>query len=441
MAKRLLSIACMVLICCLYSLAADRTTMSFASLAPEAQEGIKAAMEKEIPIQNFTLTASDGADDNQFGTSVAIDGNTVVIGAAYANNQNGAAYVFVKPANGWDNMTQTAELTASNPQEGDCFGCSVAISGGTIVVGALHEMIGGISPGGAYVFVEPIGGWKNMTETAQLTASDGVDGSLFGRSVAVSVDTILVGALNNDLLGSGYIFVKPKGGWINSTQTAELTASDGIDGDNFGLTVSISGDTAVIGSPDNCGCGTRVGQGYVFVEPSNGWADMTETARLTASDGVIGDEFAWSVSIDTNVVAIGAKDHNQKGAVYVFVEPLSGWTDMDQTAELTSGTIGGCLGDSVSISGGILVGGAPCDHGFAGAAFVFRKPSGGWRNSSNFAAKLAIPFTYNYDMFGSSVAVMGTTGIIGAYNAPTVPPCHGGECEPGPGEAFIFTAQ
>jgi hypothetical protein len=390
-------------------------------------------------IQNFTLTASDGMDNDQFGTSVAIDGNTAVVGALLGGQGGGAAYVFVRPPGGWANMTETAELTPSDPQDAGCFGCSVAISGNTIVVGASSATINGSeAQGAAYVFVEPPTGWTNMTETAKLTASDGAFASSFGTGVGICGNTIVAGApsfSSNPIPGKAYIFVEPEGGWKNLTQTAELLASDGFDLDNFGTSVSISGDTAVVGAPDRGSGSARVGQGYVFVKPPSGWADMNETAKLTASDGKIGYAFGLSVSLSGTTAVVGAPAHPKEGAVYVFVEPDGGWTSMTQTAGLIGASGGGCLGWSTSIDGDVIVAGSQCSFGLKGIALVFVKPRGGWRNSSRPKLKLSIPFSEPEDSFGVAVGISGTTGIIGAPTAPTSPPC----CTFGPGEAFVFT--
>ena len=387
-------------------------------------------------IQNFTLTASDGVDNDQFGMSVAIDGNTAVVGAKQAGQGPGAAYVFVKPARGWANMTQTAELTSSDAA--GCFGCSVAISGNTIVIGATAATINGNGAQGAvYVFVEPPTGWTNMTETAKLIASDGEPESYFATGLAISGDTIVAGApgiSGYPMPGKAYVFVEPNGGWVDMTQTAELTPSDGFDIDNFGFSVSLSEDTAVVGAPSDGDGGSKPGRAYVFAEPTGGWTNMTQTAELTPSDGQIGYSFGLSVALSGATAVVGSPGHPEGGAVYVFVEPKGGWINMKQTAGLESGTSTGCMGWSTSIDGNVIIAGSQCSSGLKGAAFVFLRPNGGWRNSSNPTLRLSIPFTYGKDYFGVSAAISGTTALVGAPYAPTSPPC----CQPGPGEAFVF---
>ncbi|MCP4373696.1 MAG: hypothetical protein GY797_37185, partial [Deltaproteobacteria bacterium] len=124
-----------------------------------------------------------------------------------------------------------------------------------------------------------------MTQTAKLTASDGAAGDNFGRSVAISGDTVVAGATGEDDSGSSsgaaYVFVKPGSGWADMTQAAKLTASDGAAGERLGLSVAVSGDTVVAGALGDDDNGNDSGSAYVFVKPGSGWADMTQTAKLT----------------------------------------------------------------------------------------------------------------------------------------------------------------
>lgn len=413
--------ASMILIHSACALAGD-----FSSLPPEAQAGIKDALQRNVAIQHFTLTASDGQDGYSFGTSVAIDGNTVVVGNNEGNIGPGAAYVFVKPQSGWKNMTQTAELTSSDGKPSDGFGQSVAISGDTIAIGEPGATVNGNQDqGAAYVFVKPKGGWTNMTETAKLVASDGSASGLFGLSVSTNGNTVFAGAPEPSGVGSAYVFAEPIGGWTNMTQTAELTASDGTNSNGFGGGISASASTVVVSGG---------GAAYVFVEPVGGWVNTTQTAKLTSSDGA---PLVRSVSLNGNTAVGGAP-----GAAYMFVEPSGGWVNMTQTAKLTDGKNDESFGQSVSISGNIVLVGDFGVDGDSGAAFIFTKPSGGWQSTSHYNAEVGISFPYGWDMFGSSVAISGTTGFIGAPNAPTTLPCNMRvQCTPGPGEAFIFTAQ
>jgi len=379
-------------------------------------------------IQLAKLTASDGQFDDSLGESVFISGNTVVAGARNAkiggNLQQGAAYVFVKPASGWSNMTQVAKLTASDGAALDEFGFAVAISGNTIIVGAPNAAK---TAGAAYVFVKPKNGWADMTETAEITGSDEGPGSGFGGSVAISGNTAVVSGVNDGGAGTGieYVFVKPASGWKSTTETAQLSASNG---GGIGP-VALSGDTVVGGA---AGFNRWKGAAYVFVKPKSGWQNMTETAILTASDGKIADDFGWSVALSGNTLLVGAiqgikagSDCNcGPGKVYVFVKPATGWvTGTKFAAKLTvAGTPAGFnLGYSVSVGADTaVVGSWPAHFGSKeteGLAYVFAKPKTGWKTTSKPNAKLSPSDPVSYDNFGISVGISGNTIISGANGA------------------------
>jgi FG-GAP repeat protein len=348
-------------------------------------------------IEAAKLTASDGATDDFFGFSVAVDGDTVVVGAKEddlgANTDQGSAYVFVKPAGGWANATETAKLTASDGAANDQFGVSVAISGDTVIVGSWFDDNAGLGgPGSAYVFVRPPGGWLGaLNETAKLSASDSQAGDSFGISVAVSGETVVVGANLDDFgdtfsaQGSAYVFVRPAGGWAGAlNEDAKLSASDKAETDRFGNSVAISGDTVVVGaSLDNLGTNTDQGSAYVFVKPTGGWAGaLNEDAKLTASDGAGGDNFGYSVAVSGDTVAAGAildtVDGAGKGSAYVFVKPATGWastSSFDAKLTASDGATGDFFGASVAIIGDTVVAGARfgpgANHADQGAAYVF----------------------------------------------------------------------
>ena len=362
-------------------------------------------------VQQAKLTASDGASSDQFGQSVSISGNTVVVGAPGAtvggNWCQGAVYVFTTTGSGW---AQIAELTASDGAASARFGRSVSISGNTVVA------TGGLA---AYVFTEPASGWANMTETAKLTASDGEANTYFGCSVSISGNTVVVGASyatvgGNTMQGAAYVFTEPGSGWANMTQTAKLTASDGAAYDAFGSSVAISGKTVVVGAP---GLGVpgkaRCWAAYVFTEPDAGWADVAQAAKLTASDGPAFYYFGESVSISGNTVVVG-ESPDGNATVYVFTEPGSGWRDMTQTAKL-SASDGVAHGNSVSISGDTVVLVGVCRGGASqGEAYMFAEPGSGWTNMTQTTKLITSADPPNFS-FGNSIAVSGNTVVISAY--------------------------
>jgi hypothetical protein len=380
-------------------------------------------------IQSAELTASDGGLGDQFGWSVGISGNTVVVGSPFhtvgLNLAQGAAYVFVEPANGWTNMTQTAELVASNGAASAFFGTSVAISGNTIIVGAGSTTVqGNAHQGAAYVFVEPSGGWTNMTQTAELTASDGFVGDDLGASVAISGNTVVAGAPyasigSNFQQGAAYVFVEPSGGWKSMTQTAKLTSSDGAADDIFGDALAIAGNAIVIGASEASVSGNgNAGKAYVFVQPGSGWTNMTQTAELTASGAMADDYFGSSVAISGNSVVVGAPS-DYSGASYVFAEPTGGWTDMTQTAELTPDSSESLLlmGTSVGISGSTVMSGAvgATINGnlYQGLMYMFVEPTGGWADE-NQSAQLTSSDGGAGDYFGRSLSMLSNAEAIGA---------------------------
>ena len=289
-----------------------------------------------LQAQIAKLTASDGVAGDLFGHSVAVDGDTAVVGAYEDESEKGAAYVLAKDSSGaWN---QVAKLTASDGdassdgEAGDIFGWSVAVDGDTVVVGARYD-------DSAYVFTKPGTGWATATETAKLTASDGVVGDWFGQSVAVDGDTVVVGASEDDGSGSAYVFTKAADSvWTDATQTAKLTASDGDDFDEFGKSVAVDGDTVVAGAPNNDGYGSA----YVFIKPAAGWGDATQTAKLTP--GATDDEaaglagtFGAAVAVDGDTVVVGASAYSgSQGRAYVFTKPSGGWEDAERTAELAT---------------------------------------------------------------------------------------------------------
>ena len=355
-------------------------------------------------VQEAELTASDGAPQDLFGSSVSISGNTMVVGAPSVTvgeaQYQGVAYVFTESGSVW---TQTAKLTESNGYTGDSFGDSVSISGNTVVVGA-DEGISQSNWGAAYVFTEPASGWADMTQTAKLLPSDGPGYYLFGCSVSISCNTVVVGASNHN---AAYVFVEPASGWAgHMTQTAKLTLSGaaGVIGDS----VSISGNTVVVGA-------SYYKAAYIFTEPASGWADMTQTATLTPSDAGVNDRFGSSVSISGNTVVVGAFQANVgQGAFYVFTEPASGWADMTQTATLTPSD-GGGLFCSVSISGSTIVAGTSYNASQQqGTAYVFAEPASGWANMTQTGEIVPSDGRLN-DYFGCSVSISGNTVVVGAY--------------------------
>ena len=368
-----------------------------------------------LQAQIAKLTASDGVAGDLFGHSVAVDGDTAVVGAYEDENEKGAAYVLAKDSSGaW---SQVAKLTASDGEAGDIFGWSVAVDWDTVVVGARYD-------DSAYVFTKPGTGWATATETAKLTASDGVVGDWFGQSVAVDGDTVVVGASEDDGSGSAYVFTKAADSvWTDATQTAKLTASDGDDFDEFGKSVAVDGDTVVAGAPNNDGYGSA----YVFIKPAAGWNDATQTARLTpgaTDDGAAGlaGTFGAAAAVDGDTVVVGASAYSgSQGRAYVFTKPSGGWEDAERTAELaTSDAEKNQFGWSVAVDGNTVVVGAHTDDASdsvndSGSVYVFTKATDSvWADATE-TVKLTATDGASGDQFGWSIAAGGGTVVVGVH--------------------------
>ena len=366
--------------------------------------------------QNETqkLVANDGGSGDEFGDAVAFDGGIAVIGAMRDDDggpDSGSAYIFERdPLTGvWSQYTK---LTAGDASAYDYFGVSVAIDGNTALIGAFYAD-GYV--GSAYVFVQDptTGLWSQQ---AKLTAGDRSYGDHFGRAVAIENDTILVGAWNADRKGAVYVFARnpASGVW---TEQAKFSASDGSTGDRFGVRLTFEGRTALIGAWDDDDRGTSSGSAYVFTHEPNDPANWTERAKLTASDGVAYDYFGASVAIAEETLLIGANGDDDKGSssgsVYVFaVDSTTGtWTEQSKFTA-SDGASGDIFGTSMAATDDQAVISAYRDDGGRGAAYLFdRDPvTGIWTERT----KLLASDGQAGDRFGFEVAYDGTMALIGA---------------------------
>ena len=365
-----------------------------------------------VPI-GVKLTAAGGAEFDQFASAVAISGDTVLVGAFLADTNNGrdsgAAYLFVPAGSNW---AQQQKVTAADGLIGDLFGSSVAISGDTAVAGAYGDDTDtGDDSGSAYVFGRSGSAWSQQ---AKLTATDGAADDWLGFSVGVSGDTVVAGAHNDDDLGSSsgsaYVFVGNGGTW---SQQQKLIPSDGAAGDLFGKAVAISDDTVVIGAHAD---DADTGSAYVFVRDGSAWS---EQAKLTGADGAEGDWFGFSVAVGGDTLVVGAHNDDDKGSesgsAYVFVRSGTTWS---QQQKLTAGdgAADDGFGYSVAISGDSILVGAylhNTDRGAAaGSAYVFQRSGGAWAQQQ----KLTAGDGAAGDRLGTSVAVSGGVVVAGAYN-------------------------
>ncbi len=447
---------------------------------PDGENAIRIAVEDQnarYPIiidpiaQQAYLKASNTGANDSFGISVAVSGDTVVVGAVGEDssttavnstpNENarsaGAAYVFVRSGGTW---SQQAYLKALNSGEDDNFGISVSVSGDTIVVGAKGERSSttgvnkspnesAAASGAAYVFVRNGSIWSQQ---AYLKASNTGANDEFGRSVAVSGDTVIVGALwenssttgvnstpNNNLgsAGAAYVFVRSGVTW---SQQAYLKASNTGFSDYFGSSVAVDGDTVVVGAfGENSstsgvnsipnGNAAFAGAAYVFARSGGTWSQQ---AYLKASSPERDDYFGNSVAVSGDTLVVGAPYSNgtplnnfvsNSGSVFVFVRNSNTWSLQASLRASNTGT-DDAFGSSVALGGNTVVVGAASEDSStsgvnsvpnesassAGAAYVFGRIGSIWSQQGFLKASN----TGAGDAFGLSVAVSGDTVVVGA---------------------------
>ena len=368
--------------------------------------------------QPAKLVAPDGATDDLFAFSVATSAATVVVGTPFDDDNgsaSGSARVFGHDPNGaW---IEVAKLLADDGAESDQFGWSAAIAGRAVVVGAHYDDDFGTRSGSAYVFErDPNGVWS---QTAKLLPDDGEEYELFGSAVGIAGDLIIVGAPHDDdngyRSGSAYVFGRdPNGAWL---QTAKLLADDGEPYDKFGSCVAIDGDVAVMGAPYDQDQGDYSGSAYVFERDADGaWS---QASKLLPHDGAAFWNFGETVALNGNCALVGAPTAfafaPAGGAAYIFErDPNGGWPEVAQIVSDDVATADS-FGASVALDGDLAVVGAwgDDDHGqHSGSAYVFvRQPDGSWPQVAKLVPDEGAPDDY----FGAAVAVSGHTGVIGAY--------------------------
>jgi len=261
-------------------------------------------------VEEAKLLASDGTADDIFGLSVALWGETAMIGAPAHDEQAGAVYVFRFDGSDW---VEDAKLQASDSMTDLVFGWSLALSADTAVMGALGDNVHGFLSGSAYTFRYDGSDW---IEEDKLLPSDGAEHDLFGWSVAVSGDIAVIGAQGHDVAGAAYVFHFDGASWVEDVQ---LVPSDGAAGDAFGSSLAVSGDMTVVAAPGDDDNGDHSGSAYLFRFDGLDWV---EEAKLLASDGAEGDSFGDCAALCGEVTLLGAPgvDDNgeDSGSAYLF---------------------------------------------------------------------------------------------------------------------------
>lgn len=287
----------------------------------------------------------------------------------------------------------------------------------------------------ASIFSQPL-----FSQQQKLLANPAVGSTGFGNSVAVSGDTMVIGASGFDTtpttginIGAAYVFVRSNGTW---TQQTRVSAADGAAGDEFGYSVAISGDTIVVGSWRSNAPTSNSGAAYVFVRSGTTW---TQQQKLTAADGAADDEFGNAVTIEGNTIAVGSHLSDQPnggggaGAVYIFNRSGTTWNQSQKLIPTGSVLFGDFLGESIAMSGDTLVAGASGDQeptrANRGTVYVYTRSGGTWAQQQ----KLVVPDSQPSTQLGSSIATDGETIVSGALgDTPVV-------SSPNQGAVYIFS--
>jgi len=416
----------------------------------------------QLAQQGF-LKASNANPDDNFGLSVAISGDTLVVGA-YQEDSNavgvngdqtnngssnsGAVYVFTRTGGVW---TQQAYLKASDTDSSDGFGYNVAISGDTIAVGAPFEDSGSVginqdqtnttapASGAVYIFTRAAGVW---TQQAYIKASNTGADDQFGINLALVGDTLAVGALYEDSNGSQadnsatdagavYVFTRTGGLW---SQQAYVKPNAVIANGLFGYSLALSGDTLAVGAPFETG---ETGATYVFRRIPGAWE---QEAILHASNAEAGDRFGQGISIDGDTLVAGARleqsgssgvnadqtDNNapNAGAAYVFTRTGTSWSQQAYLKASNAGA-GKNFGGSVAVKGDIVAVGSRLENSNAtgingdqanngapdsGAVYLFTRSGGVWTQK----AYLKASNTGIGDQFGVGVSLSADSLAVGA---------------------------
>ncbi len=391
------------------------------------------------PFEQVKITPTPTQSGDEFGFSISLFDNTLLAGAPLRDesaSDSGAAFIFDQEMSG--TWTQVKKLVPSDLAASDNFGWAVALAKDTAIVGSKADDDGATTSGSAYIFQRNQGGLNNWGQVTKLHASDPALYDQFGYAVAISESTAVVGAwpkdgAGGDRAGAVYIFEKELGGPNAWGQAAKLTASDSTGYELFGYSVAISGDSILVGAPADDNFGTKIGAAYMFQRDPDELGGWRQTQKILPTDSVALNKFGGAVSLSGGTAVIGAEWDNgngaRSGAAYVFDQDDLNPDDWNEVVKLApnDGAAGDYFGISSTVSGDVAVIGAwqDDDSGIAsGSVYVFRRDAGG-ENQWGQIGKVVGFDSSSFNYFGNSVTVSGNTAVAGAYGN-------------GPGMAYAF---
>ncbi len=339
------------------------------------------------------LVASTGVGGDDFGSSCAIDGDVAVVGAPFARANEGAAWVYRRAVSGW---VEEQVITVSDGGVDGLFGTSVSVGGDVVLIGG--RGFDGFT-GAAYVFRYDGSTW---VEEQKLVPAGALPGDELGFSVSLSGNVALVGASDDDGgAGSAFVFRYDGSTWV---EEKKLVGADTTSGDEFGRTVSLDGDVALIGARSDDDAGDSSGSAYVFRFDGLDWS---EEQKLTASDAAPGALFGFTVELEGASALVGASRSGSSG-VYAFRFDGASWVE-EALLESSDREPFDSFGLFISLDGGTALIGASGNEG-AGAAYVFRRTSAGWFEAQRFRAA----DSEAGDSFASCVGLCGEFAVLGA---------------------------
>lgn len=321
------------------------------------------------------LSADVPAALERFGYSVSVSGDIVAVGAYSASSYAGKVELFYRNQDGPDNWGHVATITGDDTVAGDKFGFSVSLDGDTLSVGAPESG----DTGAVYLFYRNQDGTDVWGQVKKQTAFDATVGDNLGQAVALSGDTAVAGApLKNGGAGGVYIFYRNQGGNDYWGEVTDVTAFDGAADDEFGSAVSVSGDILIVGASSDDDAGSSSGSAYLFSRHRDGQDAWGKIKKLTASDAFTYDYFGESVMVDGDVAIVGAPGQDDgssanEGAVYLFHRYKGGNDNWGEVQQITaaSGAENDTLGSVAAIDAGTVAAGAPESDALAGTAYVF----------------------------------------------------------------------
>ncbi len=368
----------------------------------------------------------------RFGWVVATTRDLAVVGAPNdgLKNNYGAVYLFARSLNGSNIWTQAQILLQPDGSSGDAFGSAVAISGNTIVVGSPFNVYSATNAGAAYVYTN-LAGTNLWSFAKKLVSTNPVANDQFGTSVSISGDDVVVGVPLSDSIvgadtGSAYVFERNQSGANQWGVVKRLASTNPVTGDHFGSSVSISGDDVVVGVPfSGSTAGGHTGSAYIFERNQSGAGQWGVVKRLVSTNSVANDQFGSSVSISGDDAVVGvpfsaSTAGGHPGSAYVFERNQSGASQWGIVKRLVSSTPvdGDQFGSSVAIDGDAVIVGVPqadANGIDSGASYLFNRNQNGtnvWGQVDRF-----LPAAVGAsDNFGSAVAIASNTVVVGAYN-------------------------